>query len=95
MSVSDEQLENIAQLARLKLSRGELEDLKGSLNKIIDYMSKLNELDLTEVEPMMRVDDSIRPLREDEPRPGVPFEDTFKNAPSTNAGHFSVPKTVK
>ncbi|MBF0432905.1 MAG: Asp-tRNA(Asn)/Glu-tRNA(Gln) amidotransferase subunit GatC [Fibrobacteria bacterium] len=95
MPVSDEQLQKIAKLARLDLSSEECAEFKGDLNKIIDSMSKLNELDLSEVEPMMRVDDSIRPLRKDVSHPGISSTDTFKNAPAVNEGHFSIPKTVK
>jgi len=95
MSVSKEQIQSLAELSQLAFSAKEIEELQESLSEIVEYMEKLKELDLKEVEPMMRVSDLLRPLRPDKPRTGLSLDQTFKNAPAVNQGHFSVPKTVK
>ena len=95
MAITKEQIQGLAKLSRLEFSEEEQEDLIGDLNEIVNYMEKLKELDLENVEPMMRVDESLRPMREDDPKSGLTKEQAFQNAPSINLDHFSIPKTVK
>ncbi len=95
MSISKQQIQELAELCCLEFSEKEKDELKESLNEIVDYMAKLKELDLGDVRPIMRVDESQCPLRLDKARKGLSKNKTFKNAPAVNLGHFSVPKTVK
>lgn len=94
MSISEEELRKIAELARLDFTPEEWQRLHDSLSGMMTYMAKLGELDLRDVEPMMRVDDTPRPLRDDVPAASLPSEAVFRNAPAVNLGHFSIPKTV-
>ena len=95
MSVNKQQIQQLAELCCLKFSDGEIDELKESLSEIVDYMTKLKGLDLSGVEPMTRVDESQRPLRLDQAGKGLSKDQTFRNAPAVNMGHFSVPKIVK
>ena len=45
------EVEHIAKLARLGLSEREIEKMRGELSKILDYIEKLKEVDVSEVEP--------------------------------------------
>jgi aspartyl-tRNA(Asn)/glutamyl-tRNA(Gln) amidotransferase subunit C len=93
--ISREQIESLAKLARLEFSVEELEELESSLNQIISYMSKLNELDLRQIEPMTRVDETVKTLRNDRVKSGTSKTLVFKNAPAEKDGFFTIPKTVK
>ena len=84
----------MAKLARLEFSPEELDGMAGSLNQLVEYMDQLKKLDLKNVEPMMAVDTSPRPLREDEVKPGLDKEHAFRNAPEVNLEHFSIPKVI-
>jgi aspartyl-tRNA(Asn)/glutamyl-tRNA(Gln) amidotransferase subunit C len=95
MTIGKKQIEDLANLARLEFSEKEKEQLQQSLNEIVAYMEKLKKLDLENVEPMARVDESPRPFRKDQVREGLSREQVFKNAPAVKMNHFSVPKTVK
>ena len=95
MSISREEILKLAHLARLELQEGEIEKIKGSLEEMVDYMDQLKQLDLKEVEPMMRVEADEKAWREDQVRPGLSREQAFKNAPSIKLDHFAIPKTVK
>ncbi len=65
MSISKENIEHIASLARLSLTEEE-KDLFGSqLSSILDYMEKLNELDTTDVEPTSHVLPLSNVMRDD------------------------------
>lgn len=94
MQVEREQVLRMAKLARLELSPAELEKMTGALSQVVDYMDMLKKLDLKDVEPMLAVDTSARPMRADEIKPSLPKEETFKNAPEVNLDHFSIPKVI-
>jgi aspartyl-tRNA(Asn)/glutamyl-tRNA(Gln) amidotransferase subunit C len=94
MAISTQEIKKLSELCRLEFSADEQEVLSSSLNEMVEYMAKLGELDLVNVEPMMRVDNSAKSLRQDEPHTSLSKEDAFKNAPSINMDHFSIPKTV-
>lgn len=94
MSVDREIVLRMAKLSRLEITEAELEKMAGSLSQLVAYMDQLKGLDLKEVEPMLAVDTSARPLRPDEVVPGLSKEDAFRNAPEVNLDHFSIPKVI-
>lgn len=55
MSLTSEQVEHIAKLARLDLAEGEKESFRAQLSSILDYVSRLQEIDTEGVEPMSYV----------------------------------------
>ncbi len=66
MAVSKEQVENIAKLAKLKFTEAEKVKLQGELNKILEYIDQLNELDLENVAPLENINEELENvLRED------------------------------
>jgi aspartyl-tRNA(Asn)/glutamyl-tRNA(Gln) amidotransferase subunit C len=94
MQVSREQVLRMAKLSRLEITEGEIEKMAGSMSQLVAYMDQLKELDLKDVEPMLAVDTSARPMRPDEIQPGLDKEQTFRNAPEVNLDHFSIPKVI-
>lgn len=65
--VTRDQVEKVVRLAQLELGEGELDRLTPEFNKIVGFIDTLSELDLGDVEPMSRVEDSTNVLREDTP----------------------------
>lgn len=94
MQVDRETVLRMAKLARLEITEAELEKMAGSLSQLVSYMDQLKGLDLKDVEPMLAVDTSARPLRPDVPVPGLGKEEVFRNAPEVNLDHFSIPKVI-
>jgi aspartyl-tRNA(Asn)/glutamyl-tRNA(Gln) amidotransferase subunit C len=94
MQVEREQVLKIAKLARLEISPAEMEKMSGALSQVVSYMDMLKQLDLKDVEPMLAVDTSARPMRADEIKPSLDKEQTFRNAPEVNLDHFSIPKVI-
>jgi aspartyl-tRNA(Asn)/glutamyl-tRNA(Gln) amidotransferase subunit C len=92
--LTKEHMDYLANLSRLELSDEECVEIKDSLEKVIGYMDKLKNLNLKDVEPMMRVDEALKPLRKDSAGNSISREDTFKNAPEVEKGHFSIPKAI-
>ena len=85
----------MAILARLDLTADEQEQLAGQLDRILEYMDKLNELDTDGVEPMSHAVEVVNVLRPDravnEPR----TEALLRNAPARDDDFLSVPKIIE
>ena len=94
MSVTRKKVEHIAELARLQLDESELEEYTNQLNKILEYVEKLNELDTENIKPLSHPVEGINVFREDELKPSIDREEALKNAPSKNEEFFKVPKVI-
>ncbi len=84
---------HVARLARLDLGDDEVERLTGELDAILDAVSKVAELDLSDVPPTSHPLDLVNTWAEDEPQPSLPLEDALRNAPASERGLFRVPPT--
>lgn len=91
MSISKEQVEHVANLARLKLTDEEQDQFTIQLNQILQFAEKLNELDTDQVKPTSHVLQMSNVFREDQVKPSLPHEKVFENAPNQHDGMFKVP----
>jgi aspartyl-tRNA(Asn)/glutamyl-tRNA(Gln) amidotransferase subunit C len=91
MAIDKEQLLHVAQLARLELRDGEVERLGAQLNDILAAVSKVSELDLSDVPPTSHPLDVVNVWEADEPRPCLPVEEALANAPDREGDMFRVP----
>jgi aspartyl-tRNA(Asn)/glutamyl-tRNA(Gln) amidotransferase subunit C len=89
--IDREQVLHVARLARLELSEEEVARMTGELSAILDHIEKISALDLDGVPPTSHVVDVPNALRPDEPRPSLPRDVAFANAPSVDEDGFSVP----
>lgn len=87
-----EQVEHIAKLARLELTREEKEMYSSQLSSILDYVKKLNEVNTDGVEETSQVTGLINAMREDEPVKAREelIRDILSNAPDKEEGLFKV-----
>jgi len=91
MSLSPQEVEHIAKLARLQLTDEQKERYRGQLEAILDHVAKLQELDTKDVPLTASVSVAQMPLREDESRPGLSRDDLLKNAPQQDDDQFKIP----
>ena len=91
MAIDREQLLHVADLARLQLREEETERLEGQLNDILEAVSKVSELDLSDVPPTSHPLDVVNVWGADEPRPSLPVEEALANAPEREGSYFKVP----
>jgi len=94
MAITREDVLHVARLARLDLREDEIERLTRELDAILEAVGKVAELDLSEVPPTSHPLDVVNVWDEDEPRPSLPLEDVFANAPEREGDLFRVPPTV-
>jgi len=85
----------VAHLARLALTPDEEKKLAAQLGHILGYIEKLNELDVSRVEPTAHAMPMVNVVRPDEIRPSLPQDDALRNAPARANGLFIVPKIVE
>lgn len=92
--LTEEQVRHVAKLSRLRLEPEEVSSMAHQLSHVLGYISKLNELDVADVEPMAHAMELTNVLREDIPEPGLPVEDILANAPEQDTPFFKVPKVI-
>ena len=92
--ISDETIEYVGILAKLELSAEEKEAAKSDMERMLDYIDTLNELNTEGVEPMSHVFPVKNVFREDVVVNGDGSADTLANAPLEKDNSFKVPKTL-
>ncbi len=94
--ITKEQIQHLAKLARLKLREEEIERLTQDLNKILDYVKKINELSLENVEPLTNILEKLD-LREDKPQNQNEEEKKaiLENFPEKENHYLKVPKILE
>lgn len=94
MKITLEQVEHVARLARLEVSADEKEELTRQMNRILQYVEKLNELDTTGVSPTSHAIDLENAFRDDAVEGSLPRDASLENAPESNGAEFVVPRII-
>jgi aspartyl-tRNA(Asn)/glutamyl-tRNA(Gln) amidotransferase subunit C len=92
--ITPDEVREVAQLARLRLGEDEVTRLAVDLDRMLDYVDALRELDTAAVEPMTHAVPFECPLRADETAPSLPVDDVLANAPRRENSFFQVPRIV-
>ncbi|PJA95500.1 MAG: Asp-tRNA(Asn)/Glu-tRNA(Gln) amidotransferase GatCAB subunit C [Ignavibacteriales bacterium CG_4_9_14_3_um_filter_34_10] len=94
MPVNREIVKHIAKLSKLSLTDFEEEKFTLELNKILEYMEKLNSIKTDNIETMSYPVDGFNVFREDEIVNSIDREAALKNAPQRTDEFFKVPKIL-
>ena len=95
MAATDLDVKYVAHLARLSLTPTEEQKFGAQLGQVLGYIEKLNQLDVSHVEPTAHAVPLVNVTRSDEIRPSISNEEALKNAPAKANGLFMVPKIVE
>jgi aspartyl-tRNA(Asn)/glutamyl-tRNA(Gln) amidotransferase subunit C len=95
MSLDTATVSRIAKLARIHVEETELARLQGDLNTILGWIEQLNEVDVTDVEPLTGAAHMALRLRDDVVTDGGIPEKILANAPDRAGEFFAVPKVVE
>jgi len=95
MTIDIETARKISGLARLKIPEDQLPRVVKDLNGILAWVGQLDELDVTDIEPLANCNDEFLRCREDIVTDGNQPEAILANAPSKTADFFTVPKVVE
>ena len=85
----------VAHLARIQLTPEEESRFGAQLGQVLTYIDKLNEVDVSQVEPTAHAVPMVNVTRPDEVQPSLPHEEAMRNAPAKANGLFLVPKIVE
>jgi aspartyl-tRNA(Asn)/glutamyl-tRNA(Gln) amidotransferase subunit C len=94
VAITREDVLHVAALARLDLTAEEVTQLEQELNAILEAVSKVSELELDGVPPTSHPLDVVNVFADDDPRPSLPLEDVFANAPARDDNLFRVPPSA-
>ncbi len=95
MKISEETADKLATLSRLEFEGREKEEILNDLNRMLDFVDKLNELDTSNTEPLIYMNDEKNVLREDAVKQEITQKEALSNAPQKDSDYIKVPKVVE
>jgi aspartyl-tRNA(Asn)/glutamyl-tRNA(Gln) amidotransferase subunit C len=95
MSAVPIDVKDVAQLARLSLTREEEEQFGAQLGEVLGYIEKLKELEVSQVDPTAHAVPMVNVTRPDEVRTSLSTDEALRNAPARANGLFVVPRIVE
>lgn len=94
MNIDKETIYKVADLARIEIAENEVETLQADMTKILTFMEKLNELDTTDVKPLVYMNPEVNVWREDVVKQELTVAEGLKNSAKHNEDFFFVPKIL-
>jgi aspartyl-tRNA(Asn)/glutamyl-tRNA(Gln) amidotransferase subunit C len=94
MKIDDALIDRLAELSRLEFEENEKAAIKTDLQKMLNFVDKLNEFDTEGVEPLIFMTEEMNRLREDVAEHTITKEEALKNAPKKDSDFFKVPKVI-
>lgn len=94
MHLSNELLDKLALLARLDIPPTERDRTRADLQRMLDFVAQLDEVDTRGVEPLIHPTESVNALRPDQPADRLTQAAVLRNAPQADGTYFRVPKVV-
>ena len=95
MEIDTETVLRIARLSRIKITDSESLDIQKDLNRIVEFVKKLGEIDVDEISQFNFGKINIEDMRKDSVTISNNTEDILKNTKSKNQDFFTVPKIVE
>lgn len=95
MKLDDKTVDKIASLAKLEFNGEEKDAILKDMNKMLDFVSKLEEVDTEGVAPLIHMTDELNVLREDVAHTDITQKEALKNAPKKDSTYFKIPKVIK
>ena len=93
--INKEDIKYMAGLGKIRLSDEELDDYTKKIGQVVDYIDRLKEVDVENVEATYEVNEHIQRLREDVPEEGLKREEVLKNSIEDQYGYFKILRIVE
>ena len=94
-SITSGEIKKLVALSKLSIADDEMEKYSQELSDILDYVSQLENVDTTNVEPLLNVLDQVNDPKPDEPQPSITQKLALKNASKVSDEIFQVPEVIK
>ena len=94
MEINKSTIRKLADLSKLTFSEKEMYLITQDLSKMVDFINQLEEVDTSEIEPLVHVLSETNHLRDDEIRSMLNQSDALENSPSKDSTYFKLPKVL-
>ena len=94
MKIDDNLIDRLAELSKLEFDANEKTEIREDLQKMLNFVQKLDEVDTSGIAPLMFMTDEVNRLRPDEAMHEITKEEALKNAPKKDSDYFKVPKVI-
>jgi aspartyl-tRNA(Asn)/glutamyl-tRNA(Gln) amidotransferase subunit C len=94
IEINDELIDKLCFLAKLEYDQNGKQEIKKDLSRILGFIGKLDELETTNVEPLIFMNEEKNILRADENIETITKTEALKNAPFKDSDYFKVPKVL-
>ena len=94
MKITEEIVDHIAHLSRLEFEGESRQAIKEDMERMVNFMEKLQEVDTENVEPLIFMTREINHLREDVPAVTLTQKQALQNAPKADSDYFRIPKVL-
>ena len=95
MSITQQEVEAVAKLARLDITAAEKDMFAKQLSQILEHVEQLKRYDTAGVDPTSTMLGRVNVFRDDVVGPSLPVEKALANAPEREADGFCVPKIIE
>ena len=95
MEIDTETVLKIARLSRIKINEGESVDIQKDLNRIVEFVKKLGEIDIDGMDEFNFGKTNIEDMRKDSVTIYDNTDTILKNTKNKNQDFFTVPKIVE
>lgn len=94
MEIDDITIEKIASLSKLHFDGKQKEAIKNDMNKMLDFIGKLEEVDTEGIAPLIHMTEDVNVLRADDAISDITQKEALKNAPKKDSTYFKMPKVL-
>ena len=95
IKVTQELIDNLAELAKLKFDHNANKQIKSDLKKMLGFVNSISTINTDNIEPLIYVSEELNALRMDEIKNELSQEEALKNAPKKDSDYFKVPTVLK
>lgn len=95
MSLTQDQIRRIAQLAHIAVPEDEADAVLARLNRVLGMIDQLQAVDTAGIEPMSHALDVVQPLRADAVTEADQRDRFQSGAPAVEGGLYLVPKVIE
>jgi aspartyl-tRNA(Asn)/glutamyl-tRNA(Gln) amidotransferase subunit C len=94
MTINEKLVDELAHLSRLSFENEAKTEMMNDMNRMLNFVEKLNELNTDNVEPLIYMTEEFNIMRADEVISEITREEGLKNAPKRDSDYFRVPKVI-
>ena len=95
MKIDGSTVDKLADLAKLEFDKEAKKEIIADLNRVLEFVDKLNELDTENVEPLTYMSDETNVLRKDQVKQVISQQEALSNAPQKDSDYIIVPKVLE